>query len=87
MLRKYTFQLTQYTYNSRSFNRNFSNMWGPSNVLIYRDAYKVEFLTSSIGLLLAHRLSLRIISGCLKNIMNFDLEELSFNILLLPPLS
>ena len=34
MLRKYMFQLTQYTYNSRNFNRDFSNMWGPSDVLI-----------------------------------------------------
>ena len=38
MLRKYMFQLTQYTYNSRNFNRDFSNMWGPSDVLINRDA-------------------------------------------------
>ena len=44
MWRNFTFQLTQYTYNSRNFNRNFSNMWGPGNVLINRDAYKIEFL-------------------------------------------
>ena len=46
MLRKYTFQLTQYAYtcNSRNFNGNISNMWSPGNVLINRDAYKIEFL-------------------------------------------
>ena len=44
MLRKYMFQLTQYTCNSPNFNRDFSNMWGPSDVLINRDALKVKFL-------------------------------------------
>ena len=38
MFRKYTFQLAQYTNDSRNFNRDFSNMWGPSDVLINRDA-------------------------------------------------
>ena len=43
---------------------------------------KLNSWTSSIWLPLAHMLSLRIILGCLKNIMNFDLEALSFNLLL-----
>ena len=38
MLRKYMFQLAQYTYDSQNFNKDFSNMWGPCDVLINRDA-------------------------------------------------
>ena len=43
---------------------------------------KLNSWTLSIWLPLAHKLSLGIILGCLKNIMNFDLEALSFNLLL-----
>ena len=35
MLRKYMYQLTQYTYNSRNFNRDFSNMNTKTNTNIF----------------------------------------------------
>ena len=83
MLRKYTFQLTQYTYDSQTFNGNLSNMWSPGNVLINCEAKKIELLNFIYWITIGqYMLSLGIILGSLKNIINFDLEALSFNLLL-----
>ena len=83
MLRKYTFQLTQYTYDSQTFNGNLSNMWSPDNVLINCEAKKIEFLNFIYWITIGqYMLSLGIILGSLKNIINFDLQALSFNLLL-----